>query len=293
MTHHVTFYFALLLIFTSAGSMLYRALSNEKDGLLGKHAQWLTDQAEFQFKGLTPFQAKLQILFSMLIVGVAFGFFLPIVLGFAIPFYCFILLVFGCWLGWKIPAWLARRRIEKRKREFEAQLVDALVLLANALRSGLSLLQGFKIVVAEMSPPISQEFELVLREQKLSAVLDDALLNMSNRLHIKDLDIVITAILTLRETGGSLPETFDTVTYTIRERKKVEGKIESLTALGMTQGIVACFLPFAFIALLGLMQPQLVRPLLTTTIGRICIFLAVVFDILGYIFIKKTVTITV
>jgi tight adherence protein B len=276
-------YLFLLLVFTAAGWFLYHSMCDENGEFLGEYSRWMVRQSESLFQPMSKLQAKARIIGWMIGPALLLG----LVLGHPV------FAILGAALGWPVPRWLLSSQIQKRRKAFEGQLVDALVLLSNALRSGLSLLQGFRIIVKEMPAPMSQELELVLREQQISAVLDDALLNLGERLQSKDLDIVITSILTLRETGGNLPETFDTVTFTIRERKKVEGKVETLTTMGLTQGLVACALPWVFLVLMGLLHPQLVEPLFTTALGIGCVVLAVILDLLGYVFIRRTVRIRV
>lgn len=276
----------LIIVFICVGAIIYlmtSSLEGSSGRVLGDYAQWMVDSLDKQFISITIERSKMYIILSAAGCGVL-GYALFQTIFFAIPL---------AFLGWHLPRWIVNYKDKKRKQLFDEQLVDALVLLSNALRSGLSLLQGVRIVVREMEPPISEEFNLVLREQKFSAILDDALVNLSKRMQSEDLDIVITSILTLRETGGNLPETFDNVTYTIRERKKVEGKIVSLTTMGYTQGMVACFLPFAFILLMKVVHPTLIEPLLFTWPGRIFLIIALVLDIVGFIFIKKTVQIEV
>jgi tight adherence protein B len=281
MIQGLSFYLLLFLLFAAVGWFLYHALCNENGEFLGDYARWLVTRSEALFRAMTLREAKLRIGAWTLGPALLLGLVHPLL---AIP---------GALFGWHVPRWLMRHQAQQRLKSFEAQLVDALVLLSNALRSGLSLLQGFRILVKEMPPPISQEFELVIREQQISAALDEALTNLGERVKSRDLDIVITAIQTLRETGGNLPETFDTVTYTIRERKKVEGKVDALTTMGVTQGVVACFMPWAFMAMMGAIQPQLVKPLLTTGIGWACLGLATVLDIVGYYFIRRMARIRV
>ncbi|MFC1854103.1 type II secretion system F family protein [candidate division CSSED10-310 bacterium] len=276
----------LIIVFICVGGIVHLVFSSFEDSsgrLFGDYGQWMVETLEKQFITITVEKCKLSIVSSVIVFGVL-GFLFSRTLIIAIPMAV---------LGWYFPKIWVLRMEKKRQERFEEQLVDALVLLSNALRSGLSLLQGIRIVVREMGPPISQEFNLVLREQKFSALLDDALTNMSKRMRSDDLDIVVTSILTLRETGGNLPETFDKVTETIRERKKVEGKIVSLTTMGYTQGMVACFLPFAFVFLMSVVHPQMIDPLLHTWLGRVFLILAVILDGIGFIFIRKTVQIEV
>jgi tight adherence protein B len=279
----ISFYLFLFLLFAGVGWFLYHAVCDENGEPLGEYARFLVRQSESQFLSLSLGEAKLQIV----------AFTLGLALLLAVPLGHPLFGLIGALIGWHIPRWRSERAIRARRKAFDAQLVDTLVLLSNALRSGLSLLQGFRIVVKEMPAPVSQELELVLREQQITAAFDTALQNLGERIGSKDLDIVITSILTLRETGGNLPETFDTVTYTIRERKKVEGKVEALTTMGMTQGITSCFMPYVFLLLMGLVQPNLVKPLFTTGIGIACLVLATFLDLLGYFAIRRVVKIRV
>jgi tight adherence protein B len=276
----------LIIVFICIGGIAYLLITSFEDSsgrLLGDYAAWMVNELEKQFITISNKRCKFYILASVIALG-GFGYISTRTMLFAVPLAI---------VGWFIPRVVVNSMAKKRRQKFNEQLVDALVLLSNALRSGLSLLQGIKIVVREMAPPMSQEFNLVLREQKFSAHIDDALVNLSKRMLSQDLDIMVTSILTLRETGGNLPETFDNVTYTIRERKKVEGKIVSLTTMGYTQGMVACFLPFAFVFLMSIVHPTMVDPLLHTWPGRVFLIIALVLDGIGFIFIRKTVQIEV
>ena len=120
------------------------------------------------------------------------------------------------------------------------QLVDALLLMANALKAGLSLQQALELVVREMKPPISDEFGRLVKEIHLGRLTDDALRRFAERVPLEDVRLAVDSILTLRETGGNLSETFQVIAHTIVERKKVQGKIKAMTAQGMSQGILIC-----------------------------------------------------
>ena len=65
----------------------------------------------------------------------------------------------------------------------------------------------------------------------------------AQRVPLEDVRLVVDSILTLRETGGNLSETFEVIAETIVERKKVQGKIKTMTAQGMTQGVIMCSMP--------------------------------------------------
>lgn len=178
-------------------------------------------------------------------------------------------------------------------RRFEAQLVDALIMASNALRVGLSLPQALDIVAKEMPPPISQEFALTLAEHRMGKSLDDALGHMADRVPSLDLTMVVNAVLILRETGGNLSETFETIVHTFTEREKVKDKISTLTAQGRVQGVILMAMPFVLGYLLNLVNPEYMQPLFTTVLGWILLTFMVLMLLAGGLLIRKIVTIDV
>ena len=191
------------------------------------------------------------------------------------------------------PYGLVRYREKKRRQTLDNQLIDALILMANGLKAGLSLFQAVELAADELKAPISDEFGRLLKELRLGRLIDEALLEMAERLTLPDLEIAVHSIVTLRESGGNLSETFFTVAHTIVERKKVEGKIQSLTAQGVYQGIGMCCMPFLLAAIFYLMDPEYMRPMFTTWIGWGIWAVVIVLDTLGMFAIVKIVTIDV
>lgn len=181
----------------------------------------------------------------------------------------------------------------RRMNRFNEQLLDALSMIANSLKSGLSLLQGFQVIAQNMPPPISQEINTMLSEHTLGATLDEALVNMGNRISSDDLNMVVQAITILRESGGDLSEVFDTMTVTIRDRQKVDGKIKSLTAMGVTQGIMMCAFPWVLGLAFYFTNPTGIGLFFKTPVGWALLGAMVFFEALGALAIKKIVTIDI
>jgi len=182
---------------------------------------------------------------------------------------------------------------ERRTALFNEQLVDALNLLANSLKSGLNLSQGLQVLIQESKNPVSQEFGMVLSQEKLGLTVDEALEKMLERIPSDDLAIAIHSVLILRETGGDLSETFETIASTIRERRKVSGKIKSMTQQGKLQGLILLLLPFGLAAMLYVVNPPYIIPMVTTQLGWIMIFIMLIFQGAGALWIKKIVNIDV
>lgn len=182
-----------------------------------------------------------------------------------------------------------KRRITK----FNEQLVDGLSLLANSLKSGLNMSQAIQVLIREMSHPISQEFGTVMSQEKLGRTIDEALENMIERIPSEDLAIAIHSILILRETGGDLSETFETIANTVRERRKIEGKIQAMTAQGKTQGAMLMAMPFGLMIVLYFFNPGYLSPLINTKIGWLMILVMILFQAVGFFIMKKIIEIDV
>ncbi len=195
--------------------------------------------------------------------------------------------------GWSLPRktlnWMWRRRV----RQFDEQMLDGLTFLSNSLKSGLSLLQAVDMIVQELPNPLSQEWALVMSQQKLGVRIEEALNNLEKRIGSEDIQIIITSISILRESGGNLAEVFDTIAYTVRERRKVEGKIEAMTAQGVMQGIVIVLMPFGLGFILWMMDPVLISRMWTTVIGWILLIVMLILQFVGAAIIKKIITIEV
>jgi len=97
----------------------------------------------------------------------------------------------------------------------------------------------------------------------------------------------------LRETGGNMAETFDTIVKTIRERSKLQNKINALTAQGRTAGIIVGCVPFGVAGMMYAIDPDLVRPLFTTLPGFVIIMIALTLVGSGLFIINKMVQIEV
>lgn len=194
---------------------------------------------------------------------------------------------------WSLPKMFVRQLWEKRCDKLVAQMVDGMTIMSNGVSSGLSVAQSMERVVENIKGPLSQEFTLVLNKVRLGQSLDEALAELSERVPRQDVQMFVTSVAILKETGGNMSETFATITTTIRERQKVEQKIEAMTAQGLTQGVIITLVPFVLAGVLLVINPEFIKPMFTTPLGWFAIFCVFTLQIIGGHLIKKIVTIKV
>ena len=185
--------------------------------------------------------------------------------------------------------WLNARYV----RKFDEQLTDALGTMSNALRAGFSISQAFESVAESDMHPISDEFALLLQQMRVGMSFDDALASLENRIGSDDLTLVVTSIDTARKTGGNLTEIFDSISDTIRARMRIERKVRTLTAQGRLQGLFVSVMPFFLCGVMTVIKPGMMIPFLTSVTGIGCLAVATVMVFVGWLIIRKIVTIKV
>ena len=193
-------------------------------------------------------------------------------------------------LGAIAPVIYLSQKKKERVAEFDSQLGDALMVITNCLRSGLSFQQSLETIVNEMSPPISSEFSRVLIEVKYGNPLEVALNNMVERLKSADLLIAISAVNIQRQTGGNLPK-FLKPWPTQSKRMRIKKEIKAITAQGRMSGLVVGLLPVGLTGILMVVAPDYITTLFTDPRGQIMIGIAAVMEMIGALFIKKIINI--
>jgi tight adherence protein B len=210
-----------------------------------------------------------------------------------------IALVVATVLGWWVPRFWVNRRKSKRLNAFNEHLADTITLVANALRAGASFLQAIELVVRETQPPVSTEFNRVIREVNLGLPFEQALSNMVRRVRSDDLELMTTAITIQHQVGGNLAEILDSIAYTIRERIRIIGEIRTLTAQQKMSGYVVAGLPIFLMLIISVIAPDFMSPMfgppyvIGIPMGVIILAVGAIMMVIGFLAIRKIVDIEV
>jgi tight adherence protein B len=196
-------------------------------------------------------------------------------------------------VGIFLPGALIRFYRQRRIKRFNAQLVEALQQMANALKAGLTFGQAMEAISREARAPLQQEFGLFVKEVKLGVPLDDALLNMAQRVGSDDLELMATSTTIARSLGGNMSEIFETISATIRERFRLEGKIDALTSQGRLQGWIVSAIPLLVAIILNYMHPELMSPMVGSTFGYLLFATILLMEGIGILVIRRIVNIDV
>jgi tight adherence protein B len=208
--------------------------------------------------------------------------------------------VIGGVIGFFIPRFYVKRQQAARLKKFNEQLADMLNLMVNGLRAGYSVMQALEAVSRELPAPISDEFRRVVQEMQIGISMEKALENLLRRIPSEDLDFVVTAVNVQREVGGNLAEILDTISFTIRERVRIKGEIQIMTAQVRTSGAVLSLIPVFLGIALWFISPEYIGTFFLATpatpqpmCGIIAVSTIVGMIILGYFVMQKIADIEV
>ncbi|GFZ93736.1 type II secretion system F family protein [Dyella caseinilytica] len=253
----------------------------------GRYQEAFTEQARFNLTDMFMFMDTKQLFRVNVVALVTVPALLwlvtrnPLLAGFALA------------LIWLLPKkvyqWMRQRRIDK----IQAQLPDGLLMVAGGMRAGLGFTPALESLTRDVEPPLSQEFALVLREQRMGVKLEEALVHFSDRVPVQDVTLFVSAVNISREVGGNLAESLALLAETLRRRLIMEGKVKSLTAQGRLQGIVMAMMPVGIIAFLSFAYPETMGAMYHTPLGWGVVAVAAVMEYLGYRMCRKITSIDI
>ncbi|MEN3044692.1 MAG: type II secretion system F family protein [Candidatus Hydrothermales bacterium] len=274
----------LLIILAVVGAIYVFVIFLEEFFVLYlKNIQKKLDPSDFPVKNFILLE--LRIIFAFSIVAYLF-------LGKTLATKLFVILLFSILVIIFFPQYAYTIR-NKWIEKFNDQLEEGMRLVVSGLRAGLGFNHCLRIVVQQMPPPMKTEFKRVLDEVSLGLTLEEALHHLEERIPSRELKIFTSAVILQRRTGGSLVDVLSGIADTIKARRRLKRRIDTLTAEGRLSATVLTLLPLFLLILLRITQPELFAPMLEEPLGILMLFIAALLDIIAALWIKKIVTIEI
>jgi len=217
----------------------------------------------------------------------------PMVMGFligALTFDIFGFLIFtgfGIYAGLTLPGWLLSNIRFRRGMKCESQLMDAMILMSNGLKSGVDLVQCLDMVHRDLQPPISEEFGLCIKNYQLGTPLEKALEGVEERVQSRLLAYMIKAVVIQRSVGGNLTKIFDRIVENIREESKLVEKTAAMTAQQRIQAIVVGAMPWVMLIVLFVFQPEAMKAFYFTPLGVLVLVGCTIWITIGMKMVNK------
>ncbi len=285
--------FSLILILIGsvlAGMFVYFFIKSKSDSIdraledyRAKSVAWAEDFNR-QFITIDVKYIVMGTLAVFMIVGFMFGWMIG---GFLGVFVFLAILAMGGVFSIRVPSAILDTLKRSRGVKVNKQLMDALILLSNSLRSGMDIVQGFEMVSKDLLPPISDEFGLVVKNYQLGTPFEQALEGMVNRVDSRMLSYIVKAIIIQRQVGGNLPVIFARLVENIREESKLEEKLQAMTAQQRIQSIVVSIMPFVMMMVMFVFNPTQMINFYTSPIGMMVFLFCIVWIFIGMQVLRK------
>ncbi len=192
-----------------------------------------------------------------------------------------------------VPFVLVRLKKNHKTKIIEKQMPEAMELLARSLRAGHALPSSIELAAKEIRHPLGTELKIVYEEQRLGLGLNAALKRMGDRVASQDLQFFVTAVMLQSETGGNLAEVMENIGYLIRERLKLKGKIQALTAEGRFSALILALLPFIVFAALTVLSRKYIDTLFNEPAGKYLIGVGLFNILLGVLWMRRIIRLNV
>ncbi len=223
------------------------------------------------------------IMIGLALVGFSLGIWrLSVILGIVLA------AIFGF-----VPVLIMRSRQRRRLRLFTNQIADMLTLLVGGLRAGYGLAQAIEVLIERLGPPASTEMANVMRAVGLGQPIRYALQDAADRIGSDDFNLVVIAINVQYETGGNLAESLETIASTVRHRLHILQEIRVLTAQQRLTGYILALLPFGLALVMFIINPDYISQLFAPGWVRLLPIIAIVLQVIGFLFIRRIVDIKV
>ncbi|MES9993786.1 MAG: type II secretion system F family protein [Candidatus Thiodiazotropha sp.] len=279
-------YIIFILLFIGVSVMIWVLLSFSIHGY-ERYQTVFTEHTESKLENLFLFiDAKQMFLLNILLLVV-----LPVTIYFTTGSLFYVILSLMMLIV--LPKILLLRLEVRRKEKLISSLPDALIQIAGGMSAGQTFLSAVETMVKETKGPVSQEFSLVLREQRLGMSLNEAMDNLAERVQAEEMDLIVTATQIASEVGGNLSEIFKRLADSLRKKMEMEGKIKALTSQGILQGWVVGLLPFFIILALYYVDHENISPIFSNLLGWIFLSVIIILEIVGGLMIRKIVNIDI
>lgn len=218
--------------------------------------------------------------------------------------YLMVLTLIGFWFGYgnpvfgvlamllmgPLPWYLLRRMAERRRQQIEDQLAGSMTTLSGAIRAGLSLAQALEILAEQSPRPIKQEFQHMVGQYSMGKTLQETLLEAKQRLKSENFSMFAAAMLASRESGGKLNETVERIADSVREFQRLERKITAETAQARKSAVYMALAPPIILLVYYFVDPINTGRLFTTLPGQIMLAVAIILDVLAFVWARAILT---
>lgn len=188
-----------------------------------------------------------------------------------------------------LPKWFLSSMAKRRQKAFLEGLADAVDVMVRGLKAGLPLSDAMRVIASESPPPIGPEFLEVVEGQRVGITIDQGLERMFERIPLPEVSFLGIVVNIQSKSGGNLSEALGNLSKVLRDRKKMKGKIRSMSQEAKSSAAIIGAIPFCIVGVLFLLNPEHLQPLFTTSEGHMVLLGSGVWMLIGVLLMRKMI----
>jgi tight adherence protein B len=189
-----------------------------------------------------------------------------------------------------MPNFVLARLRQRRIKRFIDVLPVALDIIVRGVRAGLPLGDTLRIIANEGQEPVRSEFRKVVESQALGLSVPEACAKMAHRVPATETNFFAIVIEIQSKAGGNLSEAVANLSRTVRERKKMKGKIAAMSMEALASAAIIGLVPFIVTGALYMIAPKYMGLLFETVHGRYILMFALGWMSIGAMMMKKMIS---
>jgi tight adherence protein B len=191
--------------------------------------------------------------------------------------------------GCGLPLWILRYLKKRREKRFLAGFPDAVDLIVRGIKAGLPLVDCLKVIASEAPEPVRGEFRAIVETQTIGMPIGEACVRLYDRIPLPEANFFGIVISIQQKAGGNLSEALGNLSRVLRDRKKMQGKIQAMSMEAKASATIIAILPLAVMLLVYLTSPQYIELLWTHSLGRMMLAGSAVWMLMGVLVMRKMI----
>lgn len=198
-----------------------------------------------------------------------------------------LLAAFAC--GFGLPRWILSRMIKRRQAKFLLEFANSIDIIVRGIKSGLALSDCMQIIARESPEPVRSEFADLVEQRKVGVPLSDAFDRMYERIPLQEVNFFAIVIAIQNQIGGNLAEVLSNLAQVLRDRYRVEAKVQAFSAEAKASAAIIGALPPCVILAMFLTSPDYISILWHDKLGNLMLIGSAIWMIIGILVMRKMI----
>ena len=175
----------------------------------------------------------------------------------------------------------------------ESDFIAAITIMNNAFKSGRSITQAIDIVNHELKGIVGEEFGRMSIELLYGLGIDVVFKRFAKRINLEEANYLTASLTILNKTGGDIIKVFDSIERNMFDKRKLRLELASLTSGSRIVVAVLLGMPFFFVLVINIINPEYFIPFFTTSIGIILLIFMLIYYIIFVVVVRKIMKVVI